>query len=525
MDLEVKIKSIHSYIQNRKFLKAKDLLNKILKKFPNNPYLLNLNGMTHQFLDDHISAINFFNLAIKNEGKNIAAMNNLANSHKKLLNYFEADLIYKKILKIDPDYIHGLNNYANLKLEINNYNDAISLFKKALLIASQKDVQPLNMMLSLAGIYQSVNDLENLRKILNEIFIIDPKCAAAHKILSEITKYSADNSSSMDHIGQMKEIQKDQNLDTDDKIILSFSIGKSFEDLKKYEESFNYLQLANDLKNKKNNSNLNDEIKIFKNIEKTFKNISFENLNQKSISKKIIFVCGMPRSGTTLVEQILSAHPEVFGAGELLYLEKIVKNNFIIDNKINNQKIIDRLNDKQDLIFSDYLNFFKIYNFKENIIIDKTPQNFKWIGFIKLFFPNAKIINCNRNPKDICVSLFKNDFASSMMNWAFNQEEISDYYNHYHQLINFWKDKISNSIYDLNYERLVNDSKNEIDKLLNFCDLDLNEKCYNFTKFSKTPVKTVSVSQANKPIYKDSINSHNSYEIFLKNMFNKLNII
>ena len=281
MDLEEKIKSIHIHIQNKKFLKAKELLNKLLKKFPNNSYLLNLNGMTYQFLDDHISAINFFKLAIENEQKNIAAMNNLANSHKKLLNYFEADLIYKKILDIDPNYIHGLNNYANLKLEINNYIDAISLLKKALLIASQKNVQPLNIMLSLAGIYQSINDLENLRKILKEIFKIDPKCVAAHKILSEITKYSDENSSSIDHLEQMKEIQKDQNLDVDDKIILSFSIGKSFEDLKKYEESFSYLQLANDLKNNKNNSNLTDEIKIFNKIKKTFNNINFDSLNLK----------------------------------------------------------------------------------------------------------------------------------------------------------------------------------------------------------------------------------------------------
>ncbi len=525
MDLEVKIKSIHSHIQNRKFLKAKELLNKLLKKFPNNSYLLNLNGMTHQFLDDHISAINFFELAIENEEKNIAAMNNLANSHKKLLNYFEADSIYKKILDIDPNYIHGLNNYANLKVEINNYNDAISLLKKALLIAGQKNVQALNIMLSLAGIYQSINDLKNLRNILNEIFKIDSKCARAHKILSEITKYSTDNSISMSHIDEMIKIQKDPILDIDDKIILSFSIGKSFEDLKNYKDSFDYLQLANDSKKKKNGSNLSDEIRLFNNISKSFKNISFDNINLKPNTKKIIFVCGMPRSGTTLVEQILSAHPDVFGAGELLYLEEAVKKNFIIDNKLNNQKIIDYQNDRQDLLFSEYLEFFKIYNLKENIIVDKTPQNFKWIGFIKLFFPNSKIINCNRNPKDNCISLFKNDFASSMMNWAFDQVEISDYYNHYHQLINFWKNKIPNSIYDLNYEKLVNNSKNEIDKLLNFCNLDLNEKCYNFTKFSKTPVKTVSVSQANNPIYKDSINSHNSYENFLKNMYDKLNII
>ena len=120
------------------------------------------------------------------------------------------------------------------------------------------------------------------------------------------------------------------------------------------------------------------------------------------------------------------------------------------------------------------------------------------------------------------ITSFKNDFASSMMNWAFDQVEISDYYNHYHQLINFWKNKIPNSIYDLNYEKLVNNSKNEIDKLLNFCNLDLNEKCYNFTKFSKTPVKTVSVSQANKPIYKTSVNSNELYVKYLSEMFNIL---
>ena len=164
-------------------------------------------------------------------------------------------------------------------------------------------------------------------------------------------------------------------------------------------------------------------------------------------------------------------------------------------------------------------------NFSESVIIDKTPQNFKWLGFIKIFFPSSKIIICQRNPKDNCVSLFKNNFASSMMNWAFDQEEIAEYYNEYYELISFWKDKIPNDIYELNYERLIEDDKGEIDKLLEFCDLDLSEKCYNFTKFSKTPIKTVSVSQANKPIYRDSINSFDPYQNHLQKMLKKLSII
>ena len=522
MDLEEKIKSVHGYLQSRNFLQAKETLSKLLKKIPNNSYLLNLSGMTHQYLDDHSSAIRYFTQAIKSDRKNIAAMNNLANSHKKLLNFFDAELIYREILEIDANYVHALNNYANLKIEINNFNEAINLLKRAILIAPNKNIQSLDMMLTLSGAYQSLNDLTKVKKILDEIFAINPNFAPAHKLLSEITKYSKNNPKSLKHMDQMKEIIENHHPSDEDKIILSFALGKSFEDLKEYQESFNYLNLANNLKKKRITSNLNNEIKIFKNLEKIFRKIDFKKINSEKNSKKMVFVCGMPRSGTTLVEQILSVHPEVYGAGELLYLENIINKNFIVDNKLDNQKIIDQQNIESDSVFSIYLDFFKIYNIKENFIVDKTPQNFKWIGFIKIFFPGAKIVVCSRNSKDNCISLFKNDFPSSMMNWTFDQEEIAEYYNHYQELMNFWKDKIPNEIYDLKYEKLINDNKNEIDKLLNFCNLDLNDKCYNFTKFSKTPIKTASVSQASKPIYKDSVNSHNSYQNFVKKMFNKL---
>tara|TARA_B110001452_G_scaffold102756_1_gene85281 strand:+ start:2438 stop:4015 length:1578 start_codon:yes stop_codon:yes gene_type:complete len=525
MDLEKKVRSIHNLLQNKNFLQANEILGKLLEKIPNNSYLLNLSGLTRQYLNDYTSAINFFILAIKNDEKNIAAMNNLANSYKKLLNYIEAEKIYKKILLIDHNYVHALNNYANLKIEINHHTEAIELLKKAILNSNQRNIKPLDIMLSLAGVYQSINDLEKAKEILDEIFLIKPKHASAHKLLSEITKYSSENSKSLSHIDKMKKIIEEQDINDQDKIILSFAVGKSQEDLKKFEESYDYLQLANNLKHNQINSNLKEEIDVFDNLIKNFENIEFRNTNIKPQPKKIIFVCGMPRSGTTLVEQILSSHPDVYGAGELLYLEKIITENFLINKEINKQKIIDLQNTSSEKIISEYLKFFEIYNFDENTIIDKTPQNFKWIGFIKIFFPDAKIIICQRNAKDNCVSLFKNNFPSSMMNWAFNQEEIAEYYNQYFKLISFWKNKIPNDIYNLNYEKLINDNKGEIDKLLKFCNLDLSEKCYDFTRFSKTPIKTVSVSQANKPIYKDSINSFNMYQNFLQKMFNKINII
>ena len=188
MDLENKIRSIHTLLQNKKFIQVKEELDELLNKIPNNSYLQNLRGLTSQYLDDYNSAINFFNQAIKNDKKNTAAMNNLANSHKRLLNYVEAEKLYKKILNIDHNYVHALNNYANLKIEINDHSEAIPLLEKGILISNQRNIKAIDIMLTLASVYQSINNLKKTREILDEILSIKPKWSKAHKLLSEITK-------------------------------------------------------------------------------------------------------------------------------------------------------------------------------------------------------------------------------------------------------------------------------------------------------------------------------------------------
>ena len=185
----------------------------------------------------------------------------------------------------------------------------------------------------------------------------------------------------------------------------------------------------------------------------------------------MIFICGMPRSGTTLVEQIVASHDEVYGAGELVYLQQVIKKNFFKDQKLDKQKIIENKSFPKNIISTEYLDYFNIYNLNKDVITDKAPQNFRWLGFIKIFFPNSKIIHCYRNSRDNCLSLFKNSFASSMMNWSNRSEDIADYYNSYIELMTFWKNKISNFILDVEYEKLVNNKNDEIKKIIKFCDL------------------------------------------------------
>ena len=529
MDLIEKVKILNNHLNARNFSKVIEGCLKISKKIPNNSYILNLAGMAYKGLAQHKNAIHFFEEAIKNEPNNIAALNNLGNSFKAIGDFENSKFNYEKILKKDPNYINTYNNYANLKTLLNDYEGAIELFKKALALIKKSPKNSialngklLNILFSLASAHQSINQVEEAKKAIIEALNIDPNHTGAHKLLSSIIKYTKEDSSSTEHLKKMQEIADDKNLDRDKKIDISFALGKSYDDLKDYQKAYFYLEQGNKLRLEKFGSNFLNEEKLIKNIMNSFKDLNLEVSNNKIPEKKIIFICGMPRSGTTLTEQIISSHSEVYGAGELIYLQEVIKNNFLFENKLNNQKIIDYQNLKQNNISEEYLKNFSLYNFSENIITDKAPQNFRWIGFIKIFFPNSKIIHCYRDPRDNCLSLFKNSFASSMMNWSNDQKDIANYYNLYSELMKFWKKKIPNFIYDLEYESLVKDKDTEIKKILEFCELDIDQKCFDHQKNSKTPIKTVSISQARQSIYNSSVNLNSKYDKYLKKMFNLL---
>ena len=270
----------------------------------------------------------------------------------------------------------------------------------------------------------------------------------------------------------------------------------------------------------KNDINL-PELKISDcNIE--FKNVDFKNTINKSRDSNIIFICGMPRSGTTLVEQIIASHKKVSGAGELIYLQKSIEKNFFNNDMLNEQTVREDIFAERTKLNDDYYELLNLHNVKSNYITDKAPQNFRWIGFIKIFFPNSKIIHCTRNSRDICLSIFKNSFASTDMNWSYTQENIAKYYNLYKDIMKFWNETIGEFIYEINYEKLIKNKDNEIKNLLDFCNLEFDPACLNHHKKTKTPIKTVSVAQARKPIYSSSVDKNKFYESNLSKMFSML---
>ena len=489
-------------------------VNILLKKLPNNSFLLNLLGSCYQKLGRYETAGKNFLQVLSTEPKNLAAMNNLANTHKDLFEFEKAENLYKKIIKINPKYIMAITNYANLKFQLNQHDDAINLYNQALEIDSKSE----NIHYNIGLTFQSLGNFKKAEYHFNEMIKINPSATMADRLISRFTKYDKNNN----HLKEMIERSKRENLNDISKINLYFALSKAFEDIKEFEESYKFMKKANDLTNSKFHYDKNSDDKFTKDSEKFFNLINnYDNNFFKKNSKKIIFILGLPRSGTSLAEQIISSHNLVYGAGELNYLENLIKKKFFLNNELNlNLASKDKFNNLAYETSNEYLDLIGNFKTKKNIIIDKAPHNFKWIGFISLIFPNAKIVHCSRNPKDNFLSLYKNFFPEGL-ECAYNEENLINFFKNYKIMMNYWKKKFPHNIYDLIYEDLINKSDEEIKKLIKFCELEWDDNCLKFYD-TKSSIKTLSVAEARKPIYKSSLSSADNFKKYLQNSFDKL---
>ena len=484
----------------------------LIKKNPSNILLYNLLGSSYQNIGDFFRAKEVFKEGLKIDSQNLAIINNLGMAYKNLLNYKKSEKLFREIIQKNSNYINAYVNLGNLKRDINQFDEAIKLYELALEISNKNPI----ILYSLALAYQGIGEFEKAIKYANLTLKINEKFTRADYLISQSMKYSNNHF----HYLKLKEKIKDISLNDNDKIELYFSLAKAEEDIGNIDLAYEYLDKGNNLKNKLIGYNIKNEIKLFEQIKKCFAEVNFEN-NTVS-DDKIIFILGMPRSGTSLVEQIITSHSEVFGGGELPILSNIIKNKFTNNGNFSEEKLIKTISNKVEIdilkkIYTDYIAYF---NYKEKYITDKAPLNFRWIGFIKIIFPNAKIIHCSRDAKDNCLSMFKNLFEGGL-NFTYNQNNLVEYYKNYLELMKYWKSFFNDDIYEIKYENLIKNNEEEIKKIIKFCNLNWEDNCLSFYK-NKTPIKTMSTAQARNPIYKSSMKSFEKYKKYLNILDNNL---
>ena len=471
----------------------------------------NILSIAYQSLNEFALSVEIMEEALQKNSLNPYFLNNMGISQHKLENFELAEYYFQKGLKVAPNYINIINNFGNLKKELNLTNEAINFYKKSLLI--KDDI--IETQLNLATIYTTLGRFKEAEYHFKKVLKIDPKFTEADRLIAAFTRYDENN----EHFKTMLNKLQDESLNKLQLMHLHFALGKGFEDIEKYEESFNNYAKGNQYLNEIIQYDISGDIKKFEIIKKKINFI--QNIKIKKNQKKIIFIVGMPRSGTSLVEQIISSHSKVFGGGELPFLSNIVDKQILKNKELDvNTPKIENLEKLLLTSQEEYISKISHMDSSDKSFTDKAPLNFQYIGFIKNIFPNSKIINCNRDPIDICWSNYKN-FFSGTLPFSNNLDDIASFYSLYQDYIKFWKKSFVDDIYDLNYEKLIQKPEIEIQKLLSFCNLKWDENCLKHENNLRS-IKTASWAQARKPIYKSAIKSSDHYKKYLAKLINNI---
>ena len=404
---------------------------------------------------------------------------------KNKLDYFTIELIAENYF--------ALKKYKLSKIYYLKLND----FKK----------ENSNIYLNISIISNYLGQKEESIKYLRQAINFDNSNSKALEFCTEICK---PNEELYPDIEQLKKIETKKK-DPIEQSNINFAIAKIYEKNKLFKQAYFFFEKANLIKQKYNKFNIDTvkkEADFFLNNFSHYK-IS-ENEILKSTNNKVpIFIVGMPRSGTTLIEHILAAHSKVQHFGETNYFFKNLK--FFIDiyNLDKNSKILSEYSDTDYIDYGHlYKSYFKLRKNKTHFT-DKMPFNFFYLGFIKKSLPNSKIILCSRDSRDIAISIYKNNFA---LNVPFSncKDSIVDYLKVYYETVKKWKDILANDIYEINYEKLIEDPENQIKIMLDFCQLGYEKDSLYFYNKNLT-TDTLSTNQVNKSFYKTSIKNWEKY--------------
>ena len=292
---------------------------------------------------------------------------------------------------------------------------------------------------------------------------------------------------------------------------LGFGLGKAFAELGEHARAFDYWRAANGCQRRLSPYDVRQAVQLMKSMQQVFDaSLLSRAEGSRERGPVPIFVLGMPRSGTSLVEQILAAHPAVFGAGEQEIVGRLGAQAASAPADLARLEANDwaRLGER-------YLQQIRDLSAGEPFVVDKLPTNFLYIGMIRMMLPEARIVHCQRDPMDTGLSCFRNHFMAPGLDFSCDLEDIGIYYRHYRSLMAHWDQVLPGEIHAIRYEDLVADPEAQIRRLLRFCGLPFEAQCLAFHRVERM-VATASMAQVRQPIHSGSVGAWRRYEAQLQ---------
>jgi tetratricopeptide (TPR) repeat protein len=424
-------------------------------------------GLIYTDLKDYTNAIKSYKKSLKLDLKHGLSWNNLGSALEQCGDIEEAEVAYAKAVALNVDHTEAHNNLGALYSEQGKLKQAIECFEAA--IKSQ------------------------------------PNFVSAHHNLCSLKKYTPN-----DKQLTMLELMNEDSVERDSKtnICINFTLGKAREDIGQFDRAFMAYEKGNALQHALLPVNELHASQGVEKIKATFSADFFKNRTAATSVKKpqTVFIVGMPRSGTTLIEQILSSHPDVYGAGELINLSDIISNlNSLPRSEQHFTDLVDQISPETfQQLGQQYCDQVQVLSAKHSVITDKMPTNFFYIGMIHLMFPNATIIHSMRDPMDSCLSCYSRLFTGTM-EFAYDLGTLGRYYVRYIELMKHWHAVLPKGrILDVRYEEVVDDLEGQAKRMIQHLGIPWNKACLDF-HHNERVVKTASVAQVRQPIYRSSL--------------------
>ena len=503
------IKKAHQAYKEGNYPLLEQLAKQVLDLDPSNvAILLILADYTSSKLKPRRAEV-FYQRILQSAPENWRAWNGLSRVQMLQDKVEPAIASLKRSLEINPSASETKILEAETHIKNYNYDQGIALLQQLLDQDPELNNARSQLGLALKTIGQQQQSIEELRQCVSN----DKTYGEAYWALSDMKTFSFTD----EDINSMVSVLENETLKEKNQVYFGYAIGKAYEHKKEYRKAFQYYAQANKVQKSITDYSAQENSEHTDKIIETFNADFFANFNNP-VSHKVtpVFVVGLPRSGSTLQEQILASHSQIEGTQELPYMPRVATRMARLHAKIGNpgdpasHLTLPNIRSAAE----HYLKQAEFHRQEKTpYFIDKLPNNFAHIGLIMACFPNAKIINARRHPMDSCLGCFKQLWAMGQY-FTYDLEDLGLYYRDYDRLMKHWHQVLPGKILDVQYEEVVDDLPSHVSRLLDYMDLPFEESCVNFHKTERA-VKTSSSEQVRKPIYRSALAYWENFEELL----------
>ncbi|MDG2047772.1 MAG: sulfotransferase [Halioglobus sp.] len=420
-------------------------------------------------------------------------------------------------LSLNPVQLPTLNTLGTVFSHVGEHGKALQCFKRAEHLLEERvggaRALPLewqaDFYFNTGASMQFAGNFTAAEHAYEKAIALQPLLFKAHTALSTVRQQTSTNN----HLNRLYELRSEIS-SSRDQLHLGHAIAKEQEDLGDYEDAYANLTWAKQAQSAEGSYSAESDQKFFAGVQKLFDQQVFETPRTSCDNREPIFIVGMPRTGTTLVEQILSSHSQVYSAGELQNLPLQVNRltGSSSDNAFDLEALEQSLLHDYSVLGSDYIDSTRPRTGHTQYFIDKLPLNFVFLGLIKLALPNAKLVCLRRDPMDTCLSNYRQMFGVNFKHYRYNLNllDCGRYYIQFDQVMEHWRKVMPGAVHEVEYEALVGDPERVSRDLLAYCNLPWEEACLSFHQ-RKTSVATPSAVQVRQGIYTTSVNRWQLY--------------